>query len=125
MRAALALVLALAACGGKGRACDDLAPVVDRWLALELTTATAQAPAEQRATAEAAAKQLHPALRAALIKSCSDTKWAADTITCVAEAADESSARQCPLTRDQLDALNALLINTVSKMFEAPGSAAP
>ncbi len=124
MRAVLAVVIALAGCG-TSHACDELGSVVERWLAAELAAANAKASPETRDTATRLARELHPALRDALVQSCRDTKWASDTIACVAEASDDARARECPLTRDQAAALGAVLMNTTAKVIEGPAPASP
>jgi len=125
MRAAVLLAVIVAGCGGRSHACDELGGVVDRWLAAELASASAKATPTDRAAADEIARQLHPALRDALLQSCRDTKWASDTIACVAAAADDAAARACPLTRDQADALGAVLMNTTAKVLEGSGGPAP
>jgi len=97
------VVLALAACGKKGGANGgDCAAAVDHMMSLQM----GQMPKDMDEKIKKQMTEMMGKAKGAIIKSCQDTKWSADAISCIKglKSADEGKKCDEKLTKDQQDA---------------------
>jgi hypothetical protein len=96
----LVLVVALAACGKKGGAgSSDCAAAVDHMTSLQVSAMTKEMDEKMKKQVT----EMMNKTKGALIKSCQDTKWSADAISCIKSLKSAEEGKKCDgkLTKDQ------------------------
>jgi hypothetical protein len=92
-----------AACKKKdGAGGSDCAGAVDHMMQVQMGSMPKDMPEDMK-------KQMNDMMgkaKAAIVKSCTDTKWSADAITCIKSIKSEDESKKCDekLTKDQRDA---------------------
>lgn len=134
----LAVMLAIAGCGGSPKAPKTVAPpppppapdcqatlggVVDRMLNQELARMTP----DQRQQSEGAIREMVSHMQAAMIASCTQDQWSADVRTCMNGAKTDAEMDRCAdkLTPEQKDHVEKAVAQAAGEDEDKEGAAPP